>query len=121
MLTRKNGSWCSSVAGVGPGMVRILVRLVPARLGLRGWTRTALEGLTVTNAPGVPQGIPERNGQLFLPGEFWNPAGQDRQAFSRSLGIVAVAPLAGGRAPRVLRLHLRPRTAGRSAGSPAAA
>ncbi|MEV7415412.1 phosphocholine-specific phospholipase C [Streptomyces sp. NPDC089919] len=62
-----------------------------ARPGLRGWTRTAPEGWTVTNAAGMPQGTTELNGWSFLSKDFWFPAGQERQAFGRSLGIVAVA------------------------------
>ncbi|MER7764554.1 phospholipase C, phosphocholine-specific [Streptomyces sp. NPDC097619] len=62
-----------------------------ARPGLRGWTRTAPEGWTVTDAPGMPRGTTELNGWSFLSREFWFPAGQERQAFGRSLGIVAVA------------------------------
>ncbi|WP_424215935.1 phosphocholine-specific phospholipase C (plasmid) [Streptomyces sp. BI20] len=61
------------------------------RPGLRGWTRTAPEGWTVTNAEGMPQGTTELQGWSFLSRQFWFPAGQDRQAFGRSLGVVAVA------------------------------
>ncbi|MFF9144998.1 phosphocholine-specific phospholipase C [Streptomyces sp. NPDC014861] len=70
-------------------------RLAPAtdlsRPGLKGWTRTAPEGWTVTNAAGMPQGTEELNGWTFLSRQFWFPAGQERGAFARSLGIVAVA------------------------------
>nr|WP_272952022.1 NEW3 domain-containing protein [Streptomyces filamentosus] len=89
---------------VGPVMTGYLLgenfesladRLAPAtdlsRPGLRGWTRTAPEGWTVTNAAGMPQGTEELNGWSFLSRQFWFPAGQERGAFGRSLGVVAVA------------------------------
>ncbi|MFB7942015.1 phosphocholine-specific phospholipase C [Streptomyces sp. NPDC056049] len=89
---------------VGPVMTGYLLaedfesladRLAPAtdlsRPGLRGWTRTAPEGWTVTNAAGMPKGTEELDGWSFLSRQFWFPAGQERQAFGRSLGIVAVA------------------------------
>ncbi|MEV7831951.1 phosphocholine-specific phospholipase C [Streptomyces subrutilus] len=70
-------------------------QLAPAadlsRPGLLGWTRTAPQGWTVTNAPAMPQGTKELNGWTFLSRQFWFPAGQERPAFDRSFGIVAVA------------------------------
>ncbi len=62
-----------------------------SRPGLLGWTRTAPEGWTVANASGMPQGTRELQGWTFLARPFWFPAGQDRQGFTRSLGVVAVA------------------------------
>ncbi|MFF0966033.1 phosphocholine-specific phospholipase C [Streptomyces sp. NPDC003703] len=62
-----------------------------SRPGLLGWTPTAPKGWTVTNAPGMPQGTRELQGWTFLSKQFWFPGGQDRPAFSRSLGVVAVA------------------------------
>ncbi|WP_327250500.1 phosphocholine-specific phospholipase C [Streptomyces sp. NBC_01244] len=89
---------------VGPVMTGYLLaedfeslseHLAPAadlsRPGLRGWTRTAPEGWTVTNAPDMPQGTEELTGWSFLSRQFWFPAGQERPAFDRALGIVAVA------------------------------
>ncbi|MEU5092017.1 phosphocholine-specific phospholipase C [Streptomyces sp. NPDC021356] len=61
------------------------------RPGLLGWTGTPPEGWTVTNAAGMPQGTRELQGWTFLSKQFWFPAGQDRQGFTRSLGVVAVA------------------------------
>ncbi|MFC9492306.1 NEW3 domain-containing protein, partial [Streptomyces hydrogenans] len=91
-------------ARVGPVMTGYLLaenfesladRLAPAtdlsRPGLRGWTRTAPEGWTVTNAAGMPRGTEELDGWSFLSRQFWFPAGQERAAFGRSLGVVAVA------------------------------
>lgn len=62
-----------------------------SRPGLIGWTRTAPEGWTVTNAPAMPQGTRELQGWSFLSKQFWFPAAQDRSAFTRGLGVVAVA------------------------------
>ncbi|WP_406260256.1 phosphocholine-specific phospholipase C [Actinacidiphila glaucinigra] len=62
-----------------------------SRPGLLGWTRTAPEGWTVTNAPAMPQGTRELQGWSFLSKQFWFPAGQDRPDFGRALGVVAVA------------------------------
>ncbi|MFJ5841760.1 phosphocholine-specific phospholipase C [Streptomyces shenzhenensis] len=62
-----------------------------SRPGLLGWTRTAPEGWTITNAPGMPQGTRELQGWTFLSKQFWFPGGQDRPNFSRGLGVVAVA------------------------------
>ncbi|MDX3098347.1 NEW3 domain-containing protein [Streptomyces sp. ME19-03-3] len=62
-----------------------------SRPGLLGWTPTAPEGWTVTNAPTMPQGTRELQGWTFLSKQFWFPAGQDRSAFTRALGVVAVA------------------------------
>ncbi|WP_431961517.1 phosphocholine-specific phospholipase C [Actinacidiphila sp. bgisy160] len=62
-----------------------------SRPGLLGWTRTAPDGWTVTNAPTMPLGTRELQGWSFLSKQFWFPAGQDRPDFSRALGVVAVA------------------------------
>lgn len=62
-----------------------------SRPGLLGWTRTTPEGWTITNAPAMPQGTRELQGWTFLSKQFWFPAGQDRPAFGRALGVVAVA------------------------------
>ncbi|WSM88544.1 NEW3 domain-containing protein [Actinacidiphila glaucinigra] len=62
-----------------------------SRPGLLGWTRNAPEGWTVTNAPAMPQGTRELQGWSFLSKQFWFAAGQDRPAFGRALGVVAVA------------------------------
>ncbi|MFV2117504.1 phosphocholine-specific phospholipase C [Streptomyces sp. Act-28] len=61
------------------------------RPGLLGWTRTAPEGWTVTNAPDMPQGTRELQGWTFVSKQFWFPAGQNRSHFTRALGVVAVA------------------------------
>ncbi|MCF4135750.1 NEW3 domain-containing protein [Streptomyces sp. Tue 6430] len=94
----------SLTAGVGPVMTGYLLAedfesVAPSlatavdlsRPGLTGWTRTAPEGWTVTNAPTMPQGTRELQGWSFLSKQFWFPAGQDRPGFGRGLGIVAVA------------------------------
>ncbi|MFC8418083.1 phosphocholine-specific phospholipase C [Streptomyces coelicoflavus] len=62
-----------------------------SRPGLLGWTGTAPEGWTVTNAPDMPRGTRELQGWTFMSKQFWCPAGQNRPGFTRSLGIVAVA------------------------------
>ncbi|MGC9499989.1 phosphocholine-specific phospholipase C [Streptomyces sp. WG7] len=62
-----------------------------SRPGLLGWTRTAPEGWTVTNAPDMPQGTRELQGWTFMSKQFWFPAGQNRAGFTRALGVVAVS------------------------------
>ncbi|GAA2703921.1 alkaline phosphatase family protein [Micromonospora olivasterospora] len=73
----------------------VVPALAPAadlsRPGLLGWTRTAPEGWTVSNAPAMPQGTRELQGWTFPTKQFWFPGGQNRPNFSRSLGVVAVA------------------------------
>ncbi|MFF1272567.1 phosphocholine-specific phospholipase C [Streptomyces marokkonensis] len=61
------------------------------RPGLLGWSGTAPEGWTVTNAPGMPAGTRELQGWTFMSKQFWFPAGQNRPHFTRALGVVAVA------------------------------
>ncbi|MFD3454519.1 phosphocholine-specific phospholipase C [Streptomyces sp. NPDC058691] len=101
---RSKEQTASLTAKVGPVMTGLLLAedfesVAPSlaaaadlsRPGLLGWTRTAPEGWTITNAPGMPQGTRELQGWSFLSKQFWFPAGQDRANFTRGLGIVAVA------------------------------
>lgn len=59
---------------------------------LLGWTRTPPEGWRVVNAPEMPAGTEEETGWSFMAKQFWFAAdSQDRETFTRGLGIVAVA------------------------------
>ncbi|MEV0096327.1 phosphocholine-specific phospholipase C [Streptomyces sp. NPDC050738] len=61
------------------------------RAGILGWTATAPAGWSVVNAAQMPQGTKELQGWTFLTKRSWAAGGQDRAAFGRALGIVAVA------------------------------
>ncbi|MBO1415232.1 phospholipase domain-containing protein, partial [Streptomyces sp. FH025] len=60
--------------------------------GLLGWTAQAPAGWSVVNASGMPQGTVRLQGWTFHTKREWAALGaQDREKFTRALGIVAVA------------------------------
>ncbi|WP_299541368.1 phosphocholine-specific phospholipase C [uncultured Streptomyces sp.] len=62
-----------------------------ASAGVLGWTAQAPDGWQVVNAATMPQGTPELQGWSFMTKRRFAVGGQDRAAFGRALGIVAVA------------------------------
>lgn len=63
----------------------------PAPAGMLGWTAAAPAGWSVANAPAMPQGPRDLQGWTFMTKRMFAQGGQDRDLFSRGLGILAVA------------------------------
>jgi hypothetical protein len=63
----------------------------PAPAGMLGWTAAAPAGWSVANAPAMPQGPRDLQGWTFMTKRMVAQGGQDRDLFTRGLGILAIA------------------------------